>query len=327
MSSEVTLASAIAGLICEKRATGYKYVSEERTLARFEAFCASEFPGVDTVTRACVEAWIAAARGRAVKPATVINLIAPVRELARWLGRRGVEAYVLPGGGLPKPARYIPHIYTDRELAALFTQTDRCHYCPEVPFRHLVMPVLFRTIYACGLRCSEARLLRVQDVDVEGGVLQIRDAKGGKDRQLPVSEPLRVRLAGYHARLAGQPGWEWFFPGATPGVPLTLGNVNRNFRRFLWQARIPHGGRGHGPRVHDLRHAMAVNNLRSWFARGENVGAQLPVLQTYLGHSSIGDTAYYLRLTAESYPDINNRVKQAFGDIVPPSDREGSDGD
>jgi integrase/recombinase XerD len=327
MSAEITLASAIAGLIAEKRATGYKYVSEERALARFEAFCASEFPGVETVTRASVEAWIAAARGRAVKPATVMNLIAPVRELARWLGRRGVEAYVLPGGVLPKPARYVPYIYTDRELAALFAATDRCHYCSEVPLRHLVMPVLFRTIYACGLRCSEARLLRVKDVDIESGVLQIRDAKGGKDRQLPVSEPLRHRLAEYHATLAGQPGWEWFFPGATPGVPLTLNNVNRNFRRFLWQARIPHGGRGHGPRVHDLRHAMAVNNLRSWFARGENVSALLPVLQTYLGHSSIGDTAYYLRLTAESYPDINNQVKQAFGEIVPPVTGGPADGD
>jgi integrase/recombinase XerD len=187
-----------------------------------------------------------------------------------------------------------------------------------VPFRHLVMPVLFRTIYACGLRCSEARLLRVSDVEIDTGVLQIRDAKGGKDRQLPVSEPLRERLVGYHSKLAGQPGWEWFFPGATPGVPLTLNNVNHNFRRFLWQARIPHGGRGHGPRVHDLRHAMAVNNLRSWFARGENVDALLPVLQTYLGHSSIGDTAYYLHLTAESYPDITARLKQTLGDIVPP---------
>ena len=83
-------------------------------------------------------------------------------------------------------------------------------------------------------------------------------------------------------------------------MPLTLNNLNRNFRRFLWQARIPHGGRGHGPRVHDLRHTMAVDNLRSWFAQGENVDALLPVLQTYLGHSSIGDTAYYLHLTAES---------------------------
>ena len=68
------------------------------------------------------------------------------------------------------------------------------------------MPVLFRTIYACGLRCSEARLLRVADVDIDAGVLQIRDAKGGKDRQVPVCEPLRERLADYHAQVAGQPG-------------------------------------------------------------------------------------------------------------------------
>ena len=84
------------------------------------------------------------------------------------------------------------------------------------------------------------------------------------------------------------------------------------------QQRISHGGRGHGPRVHDLRHTAAVNNLRAWFARGENVDALLPVLQTYLGHSSIGDVAYYLRLTAESYPDITARVTQTLGDIVPP---------
>ena len=318
MSAGTKLAAAIAGLIAEKRALGYKYVCEELALARFDAFCATAFPGLDTVTRASVEAWVACARRRAVKPATVNSLITPVRELARWLHRRGVDAYVLPTGVLPKPARYIPHIYSDRELAALFAQTDRCRYCPEVPLRHLVMPVLFRTIYACGLRCSEARLLRVGDVDIDTGVLHIRDAKGGKDRQLPLSEQLRERLAGYHAKLAGQPGWEWFFPGATLSVPLTLQNVNRNFRRFLWQARIPHGGRGHGPRVHDLRHAMAVNNLRSWFAQGENVDALLPVLQTYLGHSSIGDTAYYLHLTAESYPDITARVKQTLGDVVPP---------
>ena len=62
---------------------------------------------------------------------------------------------------------------------------------------------------------------------------------------------------------------------------------------------------------------MAVNNLRPWFEQGENVNALLPVLQTYLGHSSIGDTAYYLHLTAASYPDITARVQQTFGDIVP----------
>ena len=95
------------------------------------------------------------------------------------------------------------------------------------------MPVLFRTIYACGLRCSEARLLRVDDVNIDAGVLHIRDAKGGKDRQVPVCEALRARLARYHAQVAGQLAQrEWFFPGR-PGQPLTLGNVGHNFRRFL----------------------------------------------------------------------------------------------
>jgi len=115
----------------------------------------------------------------------------------------------------------------------------------------------------------------------------------------------------------GQPGWEWFFPGAAAGRPMTLVNVYHNFRRFLWQARISHGGRGHGPRVHDLRHTFAVNNLRAWFAAGENVHSLLPALQAYLGHCEIGDTAYYLRLTAESYPHIASRVQREHGAIVP----------
>ena len=326
-AGSITLSGAITVLVAEKRAVGYKYDAEARVLARFEAFSRSEFPGLDELTEASVTAWITAARGRDVKPATLAGLVAPIRELARWLGRREQVAYLLPRAALPRPVRYVPHIYTDAELAALFAQIDCCHYCSEVPLRHLVMPVLFRTIYACGLRCSEARLLRVADVDIDAGVLQIRDAKGGKDRQVPVSETLRNRLAGYHDQVAGQPGWrEWFFPGARPGQPLTLGNVYHNFRRFLWQAGISHGGPGHGPRVHDLRHSMAVNNLRSWFADGRDVGALLPVLQTYLGHSSIADTAYYLHLTAESYPDIIIRVQQMIGDVVPPMMAGPSDG-
>lgn len=319
MSADVTLFEAITALVAEKHAVGYKYDAEARVLARFEAFLRGQFPDSDTLTEASVQAWIVAARRRGVQPATLQALAAPVRELARWLGRRGQPAYLLPRAALPRPTRYVPYIYTDRELAALFAQTDRCHYCRQVPARHLVMPVLFRTIYACGLRCSEARLLRVADVDLDSGVLQIRDAKGGKDRQVPISERLRERLADYHGRVARRAeDPPWFFPGAKPDRPLTLGNVYHNFRRFLWQAGISHGGPGHGPRVHDLRTTFAVNNLRSWFAAGRDVGALLPVLQAYLGHASIADTSYYLHLTAESYPHIIARVQQVIGQVAPP---------
>ena len=58
--------------------------------------------------------------------------------------------------------------------------------------------------------------------------------------------------------------------------------------------------------------------MRSWFARGQDAGALLPVLQAYMGHSSIAGTDYYLRLTAGSYPHIAARVQSVFGDVVPP---------
>ena len=98
MTPAITMAEAITSLVTEKRAVGYKYAGEEKVLARFAAFCHAEFPGLNAPSQACVEAWIATARARGVKPATLNTLIAPVRELSRWLGRRGVTANVLPAG-------------------------------------------------------------------------------------------------------------------------------------------------------------------------------------------------------------------------------------
>ena len=98
-STNLSLAVAITALAAEKRAVGYKYDAEERVLTRFEAFCRAEFPGLDTVTRASAEAWITAGRRRGVRSATLQGLAAPVRELARWLGRRGTAASVVSGRG------------------------------------------------------------------------------------------------------------------------------------------------------------------------------------------------------------------------------------
>ena len=107
MSPAITMDGAITALVAEKRAVGLKYDTQERVLSRFAAFSASQFPGLQAPDRASVEAWITSARQRGVTPATLQGLAAPVRELARWLGRRGVSAYVLPPRALPRPARYV----------------------------------------------------------------------------------------------------------------------------------------------------------------------------------------------------------------------------
>ena len=82
-------------------------------------------------------------------------------------------------------------------------------------------------------------------------------------------------------------------------------------------AGISHGGRGHGPRVHDLRHTYAVHVLRKWVRGGVDLTTALPYLSAYMGHSGIRSSQYYLRLTAELYPDITCALEQEFGWMIP----------
>ncbi len=215
MSPDITMADAITSLVEQKRAVGYKYAAEERVLARFAAFCHSEFPALAVPDQASVEAWLRP-RGGGQSPRRPCR--AWPRRSGSWPGGWAAAACrptSCPTACCPGPPATSRTSTPTRNWRALFAQTDRCRYCAQVPLRHLVMPVLFRTIYACGLRASEARLLRVDDVDLDAGVLQIRDAKGGKDRQLPVSASLHARLADYHARSPDAPA----ATGSSPAGP------------------------------------------------------------------------------------------------------------
>ena len=179
------------------------------------------------------------------------------------------------------------------------------------------MPLLFRLLYGCGLRISEALNLRFQDVDLHTGVLTIINGKFNKDRLVPLSPENIHRCCDYvkEVHLFSDRN-DYFFP-APNGRAVTKGNVYKNFRRFLWQARISHGGWGKGPRLHDIRHTFAVHCLRQWVLQGKDLAAYLPILKTYLGHDSFSDTSHYLRLTAELYPDITAKVEHAFGHVIP----------
>jgi integrase len=305
----------IVGLIEQKRALGYKYNSEAVMLRRFDSFCLERHPDETILKREIMMEW--AVKRPNEKPGTLQGRLSPVRELSKYIVRHGLEAYLMPKGLMPRVQRYSPHVYSNEELIRIFEQTDKCHYCSEVPYRHQIMPVFFRLLYCTGMRLSEARLLRVCDVDLDNGVITVTNAKLDKHRQLPVSPEMLARLMTYHRNVhAFSRTEDWFFPGYG-GKPMTLGNVEKNLRKFLWQARISHGGRGKGPRVHDFRHTQAVHCLRRWVLDGKDLRAYLPILQAFLGHVSFADTAYYLHLTADLFPDITERVEAIFGFIVP----------
>lgn len=109
---------------------------------------------------------------------------------------------------------------------------------------------------------------------------------------------------------------DYFFM-APDRTMLSPNTVYGRFRRLLWDGGIPYGGKGNGPRLHDLRHTFAVHTLQKWVQSGEDLTAMLPVLSVYMGHKSFRATAQYLRLTAEVYPDVVKQVEKTCAFIIP----------
>ena len=174
----------------------------------------------------------------------------------------------------------------------------------------MVFPILFRTVYGCGLRISEALKLQKADVDVTNGLLHIPHGKNDKERILPVSRSLQQRLSAYKELAHKKTPYDTPFFYAKTFQPYSRSAVHNQFKGFLWDVGITYRGKNFGPRIHDLRHTMVCHNIRSWVEAGIPISSRLPILSKYLGHKSIVSTQWYLRLTTDIYPHIRDTCER-----------------
>ena len=308
-----------------KQSVGYKYITEAMNLKRFDEFTVKKYNSAITLTKEIVLDWCSKKPYEA--QANQCSRASIIRQFSRYLDNIGVEAYIIPRNCFSKPRQYMPHIYTDEELRLFFSETDKCHYSSLFPYRHLIMPIFFRMVYSCGLRLSEARLLKVGSVDLNNGILTIEHSKNDKSRLVPVAESLLERCRKFSAAVhLHSKSEDYYFP-AIGGKPMTIMNVYKNFRKFLWKAGISHRGRGYGPRIHDFRHSFCVQCLKKWSEEGKDLMTYLPVLKTYLGHDSFSDTAYYLRLTADVFPGIILKLEKFYSNLIPGAEGENHETD
>ena len=298
-----------------KQSLGYKYLSEAAHLKRFDNFTVEQYPQANYLSKEIIMRWCS--KKSYEKQNNLCGRASIMRQFSSYLFDLGYKAYVIPKRYFSKGEKYTPYIFTDNELLNFFNETRKCHYCYECPNREFIMPLLFKMIYCCGLRASEARLLKVNDIDLERGIISVLHSKNDNSRLVPMSDALAEKCRVYSSTVHQDSAPDLYYFPIRNNTPLSLNNIYRNFRRFLWRAGISHRGRGYGPRVHDFRHTFAVHCLKKWSEEEKYLLTYLPVLRTYLGHDSFEETAHYLRLTADVYPQITMKLEALYPQVIP----------
>ena len=297
-----------------KLASGYRYTSEQEQLKRFDRFLATQCISLEDITRDVVDAWTA--KRSHERPRTHRTRLSLTIQFLKYARSRGVNTYIPDSrSSAIRRTDFLPYIFTHEQVRDLLKAADQLPADSRSPERHVVIPVLFRILCCCGLRVSEAVKLKYGDVNLADGTLRINDTKFRKDRLVPLSRTLQGQLVDYCSSMKLHAFDEPLFPTAA-GKCYDTGTIYQTFRRLLRAIGIHHGGRGCGPRLHDLRHTFAVHCLERWYRNGDALNACLPLLVVYMGHQTLLGTQRYLQLTPRIFPEVNQKLEALFHDCT-----------
>jgi site-specific recombinase XerD len=259
---------------------------------------------------------------RGLRPSTIKAYLASIRGFVRFHGLSPVDL------GKEEIRKYLLHLLEERKLSRSTVNQILCGlrflYCDVLQTPEKVagfhfprqrgkkLPVvlsqaevlrlfeaahepiyrtLFMTLYAAGLRIGEACRLKISDIDPDRMQILIRDAKGGKDRQVILSrrllEALRSHWRQYRPKV-------WLFCGrGKEEKPLPLRRAQRAFQRARREAKI-----NKAATPHSLRHSFATHLLEQ--------GANIRYIQQLLGHKSVQTTLIYTQFTGEHVLQIRS---------------------
>jgi len=310
------LCGYIERFVEQKHALGYPYIDSERLIFNFDRFCSEYYPNETTITEEMGLHWATMRESEGKKG--LCTRVGVVREFARFMSREGYDAYLIPNDlGKTPSTRYQPHIFTDTELTRIFEASDRLAPSRRDPTCHLVAPVLLRLLYACGLRPSEGRLIKRENIDLAQGVLMIPESKGHKDRVIVMDSSMTELCGKYDAIMRMmKPDSEYFFPSNRKRPTFDHHWVAHVLWR-CWELAEIGNYSGNKPRPYDFRHTFATKNLYRWLKEGRNLDNCLPYLSAYMGHAHFEHTAYYIHLVPEYFPQMAQMDLGKFAELLP----------
>jgi site-specific recombinase XerD len=304
-----SLKQALNDYLSIRRSLGYQLRKHEGLLLNFVAHLQAE--GSPYITRELALRW--ATQPAKAELATWAGRLGMVRRFALWHSTIEPRTEIPPVGLLPyRYRRQPPHIYSDQEIEKLLRRTQQLP-SPKGLRAH-TYTTLFGLLVATGMRVNEALGLDRPDVDLTLGILHLRRTKFGKSRYVPVHLSTAEALKKYaetRDHIFPAPSTPAFFLSER-GRRITASIAHYTFAKLSQRIGLRAGakGRGHGPRLMDMRHRFAARTLIHWYRAGLDVERELPKLATYLGHVHINHTYWYLEAVPELLQLATDRLIQ-----------------
>ena len=291
-----------------RRSLGAKLMMTRRLLYQFIAFLAQrEAP---FITAALALEW--ASKPQGVQQQWRARRLSEVRQFARFAHALDPSHEVPPQRLLPyRRQRPQPYIYSDVEIEALIGAARAL----SGQLRPRTCSTMLGLLAVTGMRSGEVVRLDREDVDLRQGILTIRESKFGKSRLNLCHDTTLQALSDYaawrdeHCPRPQSPAF--FLSERAKRIDKT--HLRKTFRTLACQTGLRDPAASRGPRLHDLRHSFSVRTLIRWYRDGVDVDRHLPRLSTWLGHSSIADTYWYLTAVPELMALAARRLDERQG--------------
>lgn len=289
---------------------GFKFYDTSCELRKFVRF--AQEANASYITTPLAIRWATQPTG--CLPARWGTRLGMLRQFAQYLQGVDPRHEVPPKGLLPcRYHRKTPYLYRDEEVLQLLQAAQ------QIPspkgLRAATYSTLFGLLAVTGMRLGEAISLDRQDVDLDQGLLKVRQAKFNKSRWVPLHSTSRDKLQQYSRlrdRLCPHPKSPSFLLSER-GTRLTGWIVRHWFIRLSHQIGLRQPTDSHGPRIHDLRHRFVIATLRQWYQTDKDIEAHLPELATYIGHGHVQDTYWYISATPELLQLATERLEGKKG--------------
>lgn len=282
-------------------------------LIDFSNYLKQEYHNEELITKVMTNKWCI--QRNTEKNCSFRARMSALRQFTIYLYSMELCDFILNTDFLPKNIRYTPYIFTDKELVDIFNYAISQSENDESSLKKLIISVIYRLIYFCGLRPNEGREIKLEDIDLIDGTIHVKKNKTNKERIIPMADDVLIMIKDYLVKLNKlykQP--VYLFP--SPSGNCYKSKWLRTEFLNLWNSTKGESNKAR-VRVYDLRHRWATTVMTKFLNEEEDLFNIIPYMSAYMGHSNFEETAYYIHLLPENLLKSKSVNWDKMSSIIP----------